>query len=96
MSDGPTIIKIDKQSMPKGIMNPKDLSRDEINWKRNALKEHIDTLLESMSNAISEYNLMMASFELNPAKKNELCRGIEQMDEELECVKKELIDLDRA
>lgn len=72
-----------------------ELTREQINWKRKHLTEHLDVLLQSLAHAMSEYHEMKESFELNPPKRKELEVAIETMDLEIEQAKKELTELNR-
>lgn len=85
-----------KEKKPYVPLDPKTMTRDQINWKRQSLVEHLDVLLESMANAVEELITMKEGFELNPAKRKELETAIEKMDAEIEQAKKELTDLNRA
>lgn len=85
-----------KDKKPHVPLDPKAMTRDQINWKRKSLVEHLDVLLESMANAVQELITMKEGFELNPAKRQELEKAIETMDAEIEQAKKELTELNRA
>jgi len=85
-----------KEKKPHVPLDPKTMTRDQINWKRKSLVEHLDVLLESMANAVQELITMKEGFELNPAKRQELENAIEKMDAEIEQAKKELTELNRA
>jgi len=82
--------------VPQPALDPKTMTREQLNWKRQALVEHLDVLLESLGHAVSEYENMRESFELNPPKRKELEDAIKTMDEEVEKAKKELADLNRV
>ena len=85
-----------EEKKPHIPIDPKTMSRDQINWKRQALTEHLDVLLESMAYAVKELSDMKESFELNPPKRKELEESIIKMDVEIEQAKKELTELNRA
>ena len=85
-----------EEKKPIAPLDPKTMTRDQINWKRQSLTEHLEVLLESMANAVKELIDMKEGFELNPAKRRELEKAMEVMDAEIEKAKKDLTDLNRA
>jgi peptidoglycan hydrolase CwlO-like protein len=84
---------VKKPSLP---LDPKTMTRDQINLMRHNLSEHLEILLESLGHALNELQTMKESFELNPPKRKELEDAITKMDEEIEQVKKELGEYNRA
>jgi predicted nicotinamide N-methyase len=77
-------------------LDPKEMTRAELNWKRNNLLEHLKLLEENFVGTAVEIEKMENNYEINPQKKIDLVMAIDVMGREIEEVKEELRELDRC